>query len=266
MSDPNSFVNFADWFDLNRGAGDEMRERLEAGYTGPREGQLQNLSDQHVHDAMAAGRGDVGGMAQYERSGDGVRQGVARYSEFLLGMADPAKRQALLEKTYGKGSVSALDSALAGNGLSSGDAKARVNRLQTTTGAKDVMADAQLGETQSAWKAGRQRDAAEQLRRQRSADKTAAANTRQTQDSENARVDSWARKSGRFGYSPGDFRMGQYDPTDSMRGDKTGFDLWRWVGSGAGQNQTNQREAARTALDWYEKSSGKKWDANKDYK
>ena len=141
MSDPNSFVNFSDYLGLNQGAGDAMRAKTTADYHGPNADSIQALSDQHYTEAGAAGEGQPGAEAQYERSGQGVQQGIATYGEFLQGMADPAKRQALMEKTYGPGAVSAFDAALTSNGGGQAGAKAQINQLQTTTGTQGMAAD-----------------------------------------------------------------------------------------------------------------------------
>lgn len=156
MPGPENFAAFQDYLGLNQGAADDMRSQVDASYTGPREEQLATLEQNHVNDAGAFGSASQTvddsahgtspysrAGAQYAQSGEAVRKGVASYSEFLSGMSDPAKRQALMEKTYGKGAVSALDTALTG-GV---DNRAQVNALKTGAESMDQRAESKLSTT-----------------------------------------------------------------------------------------------------------------------
>ncbi len=112
MSDPNSFVSFADWLGLNNEAGQEMLQRTSAGGQKLR-ADAMSASDAHYAASRGAGEGGAGAQAQYDRTGEATRKGLASYGEFMQGMADPGARQALMEKTYGRG-VTRFDSLLAG--------------------------------------------------------------------------------------------------------------------------------------------------------
>ncbi len=117
MSDPNGFVSFADYLGLNDEAGDQMAQRALGSRAGEL-GDIQATADAHFKTSHDAGAGvNVG---EWNRLGEATRTGLASYAEFMEGMQDPAKRQALLEKTYGRGAVSWLDSAVAGAGRGGG--------------------------------------------------------------------------------------------------------------------------------------------------
>lgn len=136
MSDPNSFVNFSDYLGLNEGVGDAMRQRLEANYKGPSENDIKGYANAEL---VGIDNGDVG---TYQTNKDAVRTGTATYADFLGGMADPAKRQALLEKAYG-GNVNSFDSALAGAGHDDArDAHDKIMNLSNYTDKQGNEADA----------------------------------------------------------------------------------------------------------------------------
>ena len=113
MSDPSDYVGWEEYLGLNREAGESMlAPTMAEGETIRTDalGAVQRRRDA----ARGAGMGEVGGEEEYARAGEQARQGVASYGEFMQAMVDPASRRALMEKTYGKGRVSWLDSATAG--------------------------------------------------------------------------------------------------------------------------------------------------------
>ncbi len=113
MSDPNSFVNFADYMGLNDEAGQQMLDKTMTQGDDLRNAAQTSL-DAHSAAARSAGEGRAGGEEAFNKTGEQAHAGLASYGEFMAGMADPAKRQALMEKTYGRGATSWLDSAMTG--------------------------------------------------------------------------------------------------------------------------------------------------------
>jgi len=107
-----NFINFADYMGLNDEAGQEMlnKSMVEGD---KRLADATASSNAHYASAREAGEGRAGGEAAFKRTGEEAQRGLASYSDFMKGMADPASRQALMEKTYGRG-TSWLDSALTG--------------------------------------------------------------------------------------------------------------------------------------------------------
>ena len=105
MADPSNFVNFSDYLGLNDEAGNQMFDRIG--------GEGARLRDD-VYGAIDAqeNAGGRDGVAAFEVAGERTRKGLASYGEYMAALRDPARRQELMEKTYGKGSVSALDAAL----------------------------------------------------------------------------------------------------------------------------------------------------------
>ncbi len=119
MADPSGFIDFSTYLGLNDEAGQQMLASTDA--EGERlRNEAETASNAHLTAAQGAGYGEAGGEAHFQATGESARKGLASYGEFMKGMADPAARQALLEKTYGKGGVSWLDSAMAGSNSKSG--------------------------------------------------------------------------------------------------------------------------------------------------
>ncbi len=114
MSGPEDYVNFADYLGLNNEAGQDMLNRTVQG--NQPKGGLDDVRKLSQSQYDMAGDTSAGSDANYARVGDAARKGLAAYGDFMKGMNDPAYRQALMEKTYGRGAVSALDSAMAGTG------------------------------------------------------------------------------------------------------------------------------------------------------
>lgn len=169
MSDPNSFLSFSDYLGLNPGVADEMRKRTNANYKGPREEELMGYADDNFAHAGFAGssqasaggafsgtvtdqygiesggeyRADeaVGDGGQYDATDERIRTGTASYSEFLNGMASPADRQALMEKTYGKGRVTSWDSAMIGDGEGVNGARDKIEAVKNYTGDRKLASD-----------------------------------------------------------------------------------------------------------------------------
>ena len=143
MSDPSSFTSFQDYLGLNDEAGQQMLDKSMGEGDKLRAGAVA-ASDAHYNAARASGEGRVGGEEAYQRTGEQARKGLASYGEFMQGMADPAARQTLMEKTYGKGSISALDSAVTGasGGGRVADGRKEFQRLQIQLEDRDMRADA----------------------------------------------------------------------------------------------------------------------------
>ncbi len=279
---PDDFYSFSDFLGLNKGAGDQMEASALDSYDGMNLKDIQKLSQENYAASGNVGKTvndgqvynpktgkyemathDTGDGGVYDSTKAGISSGLTSYSEFLKGMNDPASRQATLEKVYGKGNVSWLDSALsgAGGGGRLESAQDRLKKVQSSTDAMGVMA----GERRAG--AIKQRDTAkatalaEQAKKQADYDKRVAFEKKYKEDTENARVDDWVKRSGNSAFSSGFGRMGTYDPKDTMRGEKDqGFDFWRWLGSGGYNNNQNQRDAAKDALGGFEKATGKRWD------
>lgn len=104
MAPPSNFVSFADYLGLNEEAGNQMADRTLA--------QGDALRSEAEAATAARFSAAKGGRESYEASGERERKGLASYGEFMGSLNDPGKRKALMEKVYGKGAVSALDSAL----------------------------------------------------------------------------------------------------------------------------------------------------------
>ena len=113
MASPSGFVNFAEYLGLNKEAGEQMTERL-MGEGNKLRDEANANADAHLNSARAAGEGSAGGEESYVAAGERSRVGLTSYGKFMGGLNDPAARQVLMEKLYGKGSVSWLDSALVG--------------------------------------------------------------------------------------------------------------------------------------------------------
>ena len=194
MSD---FVSFADYLGLNDEAGQQMLNRsMEQG--NKLRGEADAAGQAHANFAKEAG--SPGGEAQFQRSGEVARSALASYGEFMQGMADPAARQALMEKTYGKGAVSALDSALAGSrGVNTSkefDAYSRdAEKL-------NVRAD-----ERRTWAKGEAKAQAENEQKQADAEAKfwtdrKAQQAKQAVDFENRRIDAYGRANTPGGYDP----------------------------------------------------------------
>ncbi len=112
MSDPSQFVSFADYLGLNQDAGQSMTDRAVGDYhDGKSLDDITKLSDQNL--AYANNTQKDGGV--YGSTKEAVRTGLTSYGDFLKRMSTPEGRQSLMEDTYGKGHVSALDAAISGN-------------------------------------------------------------------------------------------------------------------------------------------------------
>ena len=146
MSDPESFVSFADYLGLNSGAGQQMLDRTMEGGNKLRD-EAEAASQAHYGAARAAGNGEAGGEAAYARTGEQARKGLASYGEFMKGLKDPEARQVLMEKVYGKGAVSRWDAALMGGEGSGRIAQGQKDYqgMQTRFEGRDIDADARKG-------------------------------------------------------------------------------------------------------------------------
>ncbi len=106
MSD---FIDFASFMGLNEGAGKQILEKT------LNEGEQKRAAAERANEMVGEG-------AQTEDAGafdalkEKARTTLSDYSSFMARMNDPAARQALIEKAYGRGSGGWLDSAVSGGG------------------------------------------------------------------------------------------------------------------------------------------------------
>jgi len=140
MSDPESFVSFADYLGLQGDVGEQMFDRTRGDKSEQAAAEVWRAKNQQRTNSR-----EGGSDASYTAIGDQATRGVASYSEFMAGMADPAKRQALMEKTYGKGGVSWLDSTLAGANSRASEGAADARRLGTQLESNTIDADRRRG-------------------------------------------------------------------------------------------------------------------------
>lgn len=248
MAPPSNFVSFADYLGLNQEAGNQMTDRTLA--------QGDTLRDEaygavNARDAMAKD-----GAEAFESGGERVRKGLASYGEFMKGMQDPAYRQTLMEKVYGKGTVSALDSALVtstgggriGAGVADAAEAQRYGTLRGERGASNAsMADqnrsqdSEFDASQAAKRAAHQK-----------------AMLQRDVNDENARVDDWVRNSGDAGSAFGqNFDPRTYNPDAMVSGGSSmGWDLFK----NPMGNQMNVPIKARDAA----ASQLKNWEAGRN--
>jgi hypothetical protein len=181
-------------------------------------------------------------------------------------MSDPASRQAMLEKAFGKGSTNAFDTALAGAGGQSRVAseQERLSGIRAgveSRGAETEAARQRVEKSRAFDRAQEEMLAKRAAGAKASRDAAAAARARADED---RRVDSWARESGE-GYYDGN----RYNPDEQVwanpnqRAMKNLTELYTF---GAVKSQNNPmeswREHARKQLQSYEKfHPGKKWKA-----
>ncbi len=211
MSD---YVSFADYLGLNDESGRAMLEKTLEGGQGQLDG-IQRSADAQLGAAGGAGRGQAagrGGRTAYDTSGEAVRTGLASYGEFMKGMNDPAARQALMEKTYGKGAVSWLDSALAGGSGGLARAGESFGKFSRDIGAVGARASQRKGDVERI-EADYAADAArnEKLRAERKAEfeKIVAENEKKAMDAKDLREGR-----AHFGenYNPNDAYFGSFLP------------------------------------------------------
>ena len=141
MADPSDFTSFADYLGLNDEAGRAMLERTKASHSGD-EQNIQNLAQTRLaNDRAGYGR----------NTGDtrAIQGATASYGDFLKGMADPQARQALMEKVYGKGAVSGMDSLLGGAGDQNKAAQSRLSGLTEQSDQMGKLGERAIGENVS---------------------------------------------------------------------------------------------------------------------
>jgi hypothetical protein len=177
----SEYLDWQTYMGLNAEAGQAAGQRL-----GTQGAKLRG-------EAEAAGNAHYGaareGGAQFEQTGERARKGLASYSEFMQGMADPAARQALMEKTYGKGAVSAIDAAMTGGGNYKGD----FQKFQNGQESQGMRADERRGDYGRRDAISADAQAQEQVRQQGVYDKNQAAMKKRAEDDENASVDAYGR-------------------------------------------------------------------------
>lgn len=188
MADPSNYVSFADYLGLNDEAGQQMLSRTMEG--------SDKLRSEAEAATAARFNAAKGGTAAYEASGERERKALASYGDFMAGLSDPAKRQAMMEKAYGKGAVSALDSAFAGAAgggrISAGQQDAQgMRRAAESSGIRDANRANQyqrMGDQQAA----NEKSYAADLQRRR--DAQAAMLRKRADADENKRIDLYARQ------------------------------------------------------------------------
>lgn len=242
MSPPSNFVSFADYLGLNEEAGQQMLDRTMA--------PGAKLRDEAMAATDARFSAAKGGAESYEKSGERERKGLASYGRFMKSLNDPADRQRLMEEVYGKGAVSALDSALVtGAGAGRLDAAQKegqgVFRRAEEAGIRNDERAAAYEKQRVGYE---QQDASEKARRQANYDNQQAMKKKRAIDDENRRIDSWASSSsGYYGNA--------YRPDQEVGGD--------WFG--ANPFDPNPRETAREkerrGLAAREQATGRKWKA-----
>lgn len=148
MSDPSSFLNWQDYLGLNEGVGETMANRTleEADKLG---GEARSAADARVSSAGRAG--ETGDLREYERAGERSRKALTSYGEFMQALKDPGARRTLMEKVYGKGAVSARDSAMMGaqGGARMAAEKDKFNQTQRYAEERDMVGERQMGESKA---------------------------------------------------------------------------------------------------------------------
>lgn len=129
MADPTGYVNFADFLGLNDEAGKSMLDSQMS--------ELERLRQAREAASDARFTAAKHGADAYAASGERERAALSSYGDFMKKMNDPKGRMELMEQTYGKGRVSALDAALAG----AGSGAARIRDAQK--GFEDAQHDAE---------------------------------------------------------------------------------------------------------------------------
>ena len=179
MSDPSDFYSFRDFLGLNEEGGNQMRSQA------MREGNQLRDASQVATDAQRLKSGSTG--AQYDAAKGAADKAQISYADFAAGMKDPVLRRSLLEKSYGKGNVSWLDSAVAGGGQDQLDAS-----VSESGRTKDLIAG-RAGEQRSRDDAARTAEEADNARRAAALEAQNAAKAQRDITDEDARVDSFAR-------------------------------------------------------------------------
>lgn len=238
---PSGFLNFGDYMGLNAEATDAMQRRVGA--------QGDKLRDSALRAGDARyGAARSGSLKEYERTGEAARQGLAAYGDWAQGMVDPAARQALMEKTYGKGAVSAMDSAMMGNASSNArdfDQTQQQMNAQGTRADERYSVDTKLR--------GQQAEADKSFAdsRQASYDKHQAMLKKRAQEDDDRRVDAFGRWRMGHNYNP----LQAYGATNYMGEGE----LNKMTSPGQQTNDTNSRMRTRTLLKEHEKRTGRAW-------
>ncbi len=241
MSDdrPSDFISMSDYMGLNAEDVRMMEERMMAEGNKLRDTAMGD-SAAHYSAAEKAGLGEDGGQAAYEQAGEQARVGMASYSEFMGGMSDPAKRQALMEKVYGKGAASWMDSAMMGGSANRFDDSAR--KTQHEFDANEAGAANRLGQYQQI---GAER---ERQRKKSEMDRIDKENlvkrqaAQKAEDEENARIDA-------YGAAAADKEGGPYDAHGTTWSGKVDWGgIFGSPSKDPSYGNINQREWARQKL------------------
>lgn len=260
MDNGSSFIDFASYLGLNDEAGQQMLDKS----MGIGDGMRQQAESEQDNQNRSAGQLN---QSLYDAQGANAKQHLASYGEFMQGMADPAARRTLMEKTYGMGSVSWLDSAMAGAaGGGSGMAakQSQYQQAMTDSGLRSKNNDRRYGMFQERAAETERNRLYDIERAEKNKVALEAQRKRQEEQAEDARIDAWGRalsdrdkQKGYFGRLVGKNSMGwDYNPNKKK---VVETNLWNGLmGTGPNQKVVTGREDAKHWLDRYE-SGGKKW-------
>lgn len=192
MADPSTFVNWNDYLGLNEGVGETMANRtLE-------EADKLQADARAAADARfgaARGAGETGNLKAYEAAGEKSRKALASYGEFMQSLKAPAARQALMEKVYGKGSVSARDAAMMGaQGAGRIQSEQRdFNKAQGYAEERDIAAGGRYSDAKRRTAAAAEEKARYEAGLQATQDRREALRKRRAQEDEDRTLLNYAR-------------------------------------------------------------------------
>lgn len=237
MSDPSDFLDFNSYMGLNAEAAEAMKRRVVGGEGGRLRNEARRLSDEQYLNAKG------GTDEEYAQRGAAATKGLASYNDFMQGMVDPAFRQSLMEKVYGKGSVSWLDSAAMGSAQNAEDDSFRAGlkgRAEQAGGRRAAAQDMQRQQAgvDARWEADRA--AAAQAR--------AAAEAKKAAEDEEYSVDAYARR--------------LHDADSNPFKDPYSYDP-NGIRKTTGTTTETQRDWVRAKLKEDEAKSGMKWKASR---
>lgn len=231
MAPPSNFVGFSEFMGLNDEAGQEMLRRTMA--------QGDPLRAEAEAATTARFNAAKGGTEAYAASGERERKGLASYASFMKGMTDPAARQALMEKVYGRGAVSALDDALMGSSgagqIAQGQRDVRgMQHRAEEAGIRDDQRAAQYDKQRTGYEQQAKDYAAAQAGKRAALEKTRAENA-DREDWRKWNAEEWQRSGG--GSDPLVNRnqnfMGR--GVDPVTGKKMTFKKWKTTTEGRSQ-------------------------------
>lgn len=176
---PSDYIGFAEYLGLNDEAGKQMLAKtMQPGMA------LRNEATAATDARFQAAKN---GSEAYAQSGERERKGLASYGEFMKGLQDPGARKVLMEKVYGRGSVSALDSALTGaSGAEAIDAgvkdAGRIQRRAEEAGMRNDERAAQYEKQRTGYEQQDKEHAAGVAARKRAQEEKAAMRQKEAED------------------------------------------------------------------------------------